>query len=578
MTLWLRLLLALTLALLFAAAAGHDWAGPEALLRVVTGDNSLQSQLLAAWRFPRVLAAGLVGALLGLGGAIFQGVFRNPLAEPYLLGSAGGAAIGATIALLVPLGLPGGPLLAALSFLGAWGATWLVLAVAGWRGRPDMAGLLLAGVAVAAMLGALRSFLMLALSDDAVNLQVVLSWTLGGIQTPGWPGLGLLAVLTLAALLASHSLARGLDLLGLGEEQAHAFGLDPSRFNAPRRAAGGRDRGRRRRLGRARRFRRADRPPHRALVGRPRPPPAAATERRAWRGHRHGLRRSRAGGPASRRDSARPHHSDRRRAVLPRPAVAEAEGMNGVRAKNLTCIAGGATILDDVTLTFSPGQLVGVIGPNGAGKSTLLRHLAGYLQPSSGAVAWNDRDLRLWSGAERGAASGYLPQQSSPAWDYSVREIVALDAARVGGRAGSLHHTLKAFDLVALVDRRWSCLSGGERARAMLASVLTTRPSLVFADEPGASLDIRHRLDLMARFKVAAADSVVIVAMHDLDLAARYCDRIVLLDKGRVAADASAQTIIHGDVLERVFGVKFQRQTLDPDRDCLLPMAVITAR
>ncbi|PZN92702.1 MAG: iron ABC transporter permease, partial [Hyphomicrobiales bacterium] len=111
-----------------------------------------------------------------------------------------------------------------------WGATWLVLAVAGWRGRPDMAGLLLAGVAVAAMLGALRSFLMLALSDDAVNLQVVLSWTLGGIQTPGWSGLDLLAVLTLAALIASHLLARGLDLLGLGEEQAHAFGLDPARF------------------------------------------------------------------------------------------------------------------------------------------------------------------------------------------------------------------------------------------------------------------------------------------------------------------------------------------------------------
>ncbi|PZN92701.1 MAG: iron ABC transporter permease, partial [Hyphomicrobiales bacterium] len=80
MTLWLRLLLALALALLFAAAAGHDWAGPGTLLRAITGDGSLQSRLLAVWRFPRVLAAGLVGALLGLGGAIFQGVFRNPLA------------------------------------------------------------------------------------------------------------------------------------------------------------------------------------------------------------------------------------------------------------------------------------------------------------------------------------------------------------------------------------------------------------------------------------------------------------------------------------------------------------------
>ena len=226
----LPLLLALLLALAFGAMAGHDWASPGRLFAALSGDASLQSQLLVVWRLPRVLAAALVGALLGLGGAIFQGVFRNPLAEPYLLGSSGGAAIGATVALLVPLGLPAGPALAGLSFLGAWGATWLVLAIAGLHGRPDTAGLLLAGVAIAAMLGALRSFLMLALSDDTVNLQAVLSWTLGGIQTPDVAGLLLLSGLAVAALALSLRLARGLDLLGLGEEQAFAFGLDPARF------------------------------------------------------------------------------------------------------------------------------------------------------------------------------------------------------------------------------------------------------------------------------------------------------------------------------------------------------------
>ncbi|HEV2508816.1 iron ABC transporter permease [Bosea sp. (in: a-proteobacteria)] len=224
------LVFAVLLTLAFGAMAGHDWVSPTRLVAALSGDTSLQSQLLMVWRLPRVLAAALVGALLGLGGAIFQGVFRNPLAEPYLLGSAGGAAIGATIALLVPLGLPAGPALAGLSFLGAWGATWLVLAIAGLHGRPDTAGLLLAGVAIAAMLGALRSFLMLALSDDTVNLQVVLSWTLGGIQTPDIAGLLLLSALVIAALALSMKLARGLDLLGLGEEQAFAFGLDPARF------------------------------------------------------------------------------------------------------------------------------------------------------------------------------------------------------------------------------------------------------------------------------------------------------------------------------------------------------------
>jgi iron complex transport system permease protein len=196
------------------------------------GDPDLGARLLVAWRLPRVLAAGLVGALLGLGGAIFQGVFRNPLAEPYLLGSAGGAAIGATIALLVPLGLPSSLTLGGLSFAGAWAATVLVLGVA--HGARDSAGLLLAGVAVSAMLGAVRSFLMLALSDESVSLQVVLSWTLGGIQTPTWAGLGLLALLVALALAVSLPLARGLDLLGLGADQAAAFGLATDGF--PRRA------------------------------------------------------------------------------------------------------------------------------------------------------------------------------------------------------------------------------------------------------------------------------------------------------------------------------------------------------
>lgn len=226
----LTLALTLALALLFAACAGHEWASPADIVHAIAGDASLQGRLLVSWRLPRVLAAALVGALLGLGGAIFQGVFRNPLAEPYLLGSAGGAAIGATLALLVPFGLPAGPVLAALSFLGAWGATWLVLAVAGLQDRRDTAGLLLAGVAIAAMLGALRSFLMLALSDDAVNLQVVLSWTLGGIQTPTWHGLALLAGLTACGLGAALLLARGLDLLSIGEDRALGVGLEPERF------------------------------------------------------------------------------------------------------------------------------------------------------------------------------------------------------------------------------------------------------------------------------------------------------------------------------------------------------------
>src|SRR5689334_22054309 len=113
---WASLCLVLLLAIIVAACAGHDWASPGEVLRAIAGDPSLGARLLVDWRIPRVLAAALVGALLGLGGAVFQGVFRNPLAEPYLLGSAGGAALGATVALLVPLAVPQSVILPVLAF------------------------------------------------------------------------------------------------------------------------------------------------------------------------------------------------------------------------------------------------------------------------------------------------------------------------------------------------------------------------------------------------------------------------------------------------------------------------------
>ena len=229
---WLWLGVTLVIAIVVGACAGHDWATPADLWRAIEGDRDLRSRLLFEWRLPRVLAAALVGALLGIGGTIFQGVFRNPLAEPYLLGSAGGAALGATVALLVPFAVPQSLLLPILAFTGAWGATLLVLGIARVAGAVDAAGLLLAGVAVAAILGALRSFLMLALSDETVSLQLVLSWVLGGVQTPSWPVLGLLALISLGCLGLTMLLAKGLDVLGLGETMALSFGLDVRRFIA----------------------------------------------------------------------------------------------------------------------------------------------------------------------------------------------------------------------------------------------------------------------------------------------------------------------------------------------------------
>lgn len=230
MKVWLGLGAMLLLAIVVGASAGHEWASPADLMRAIAGDQGLRSRLLFEWRLPRVVAAAFVGALLGLGGTIYQGVFRNPLAEPYLLGSAGGAALGATVALLAPFALPQAWLLPLLAFAGAWGATMLVIGISRVAGAVDAAGLLLAGVAIAAILGALRSFLMLALSDDTVSLQVVLSWVLGGIQTPTWSGIAWIALVTAGCVGLAQALASRLDVLGLGETMAVAFGLDVRRF------------------------------------------------------------------------------------------------------------------------------------------------------------------------------------------------------------------------------------------------------------------------------------------------------------------------------------------------------------
>lgn len=211
------------------------WLGAELLswpeiVRVFAEPDRTMSRIVLEWRIPRVLTAFCVGACLAVGGVVFQGVFRNPLAEPYLLGSASGAAVGATVSLLAPLALPALVTLPILSFAGAWGATMVVVMIARVAGVRDTHGLLLAGVAVAAVLGSVRGLLMMYLSDETMDLKVVMSWLLGGVQTPHWHELALLAGLTAAGVAACAWLSRGLDVLGFGDDVATSMGLDVDAF------------------------------------------------------------------------------------------------------------------------------------------------------------------------------------------------------------------------------------------------------------------------------------------------------------------------------------------------------------
>ena len=244
--------------------------------------------------------------------------------------------------------------------------------------------------------------------------------------------------------------------------------------------------------------------------------------------------------------------------------------MTHVCVDNLRVAVPGKNLLDGLDIDFSPGQLVGLIGPNGAGKTTLIKALAGFRAADQGAVSWSGKELPRWTARERAAACGYMPQHYVFAWDYRVRDLIEMGAARAAATDSAIDAAVDAHELQQLVDRRWSTLSGGERARSLLASVMVTSPPLLLVDEPGASLDIRHRIELLSRLRRAAASATVIVVMHDLELAVRYCDRLVLMANGRIVQDAPAADVIHPGTLDATFGVRFQRVTLRPECDAVL--------
>lgn len=216
--------------ILLGTMLGVSNAGPGQIIAAALSHDPSASEIVLTWRLQRVVGAFLVGACLAIAGVIFQGAFRNPLAEPFLLGGSAGAALGAVVAIFLPLPFVGDAGLPLLAFAGAWGATLLVLVISRAARIDDAAGMLLIGIAFAALLGAARSTATLLLSDETVSLRAMVSWTLGGLQTPTGATLATFALLTLACLLMALRLARNLDILGFGEATAATMGLDIGRF------------------------------------------------------------------------------------------------------------------------------------------------------------------------------------------------------------------------------------------------------------------------------------------------------------------------------------------------------------
>ncbi|AVO44339.1 ABC transporter ATP-binding protein [Phreatobacter cathodiphilus] len=226
---------------------------------------------------------------------------------------------------------------------------------------------------------------------------------------------------------------------------------------------------------------------------------------------------------------------------------------------DLTIHRGGRAVVAGVTLALPSPGLVGIIGPNGAGKSTLARAMAGQPGARTGRVLVDGTDVATIAPARLAERIGYLPQTFQPHWDITARMLIALGARRAAGvPPGAVEAAIGAAGLTGKADRPWPSLSGGERAQALLAAVTVTDPPCLIADEPGASLDIRHRIALMRDLRRRGRTRLVVTVLHDLELATAFCDRLVLMEGGGVVAEGTPAEVVASGRLGEVFGTVFE--------------------
>jgi len=232
--------------------------------------------------------------------------------------------------------------------------------------------------------------------------------------------------------------------------------------------------------------------------------------------------------------------------------------------RDLAVSLGARRVLEGVSAAFAPGRVTAILGPNGSGKTTLVKTLAGLLDPDAGHVELGGRPVARIEPHERARLIGYLPQDGAVHWNLGVRDLVALGrlphrapfAGPAPEDAMAVERALAATDTEAFADRRAHELSGGERARVLLARVLAGTPRWLLADEPLASLDPLHQFDMLTQFRRQAAAGVgVVIVLHDLIQAARVADAVLLLRGGQVAAFGGAEQVLSATHLRDVFGI-----------------------
>jgi iron complex transport system ATP-binding protein len=247
-------------------------------------------------------------------------------------------------------------------------------------------------------------------------------------------------------------------------------------------------------------------------------------------------------------------------------------------ASDITVVRSRRKTVDDVNLTLNSGELTILVGPNGAGKTTLVRAIIGLIA-AKGSVTFDGSDLRAMSPRARARALSYLPQGHEFHWPMSVDSIVALGrephadpfSQKSAADRVAIERAMQATAVTEFSSRLISTLSGGERARVAIARALATEASVLIADEPTASLDERHQLIVMDLLQRVAHDGTAVLAIiHDLALAMRFADRVIVMHEGQIAANDEPALALTPDRIAEVFGITVNRVET-PDGPLLIP-------
>ncbi|MDY6051205.1 MAG: heme ABC transporter ATP-binding protein [Rothia sp. (in: high G+C Gram-positive bacteria)] len=233
-----------------------------------------------------------------------------------------------------------------------------------------------------------------------------------------------------------------------------------------------------------------------------------------------------------------------------------------ISAQNLSYSYGTHQVIADVSFSTAPGQITGLVGPNGSGKSTLIRLLSGIMSPNSGTITIDGEPLNHLSAKARSQRIAVVVQERDAEPGLSVAEMVMLGRTPHLGifqHAGAEDEqevalALEQVDALKLAHRSFSQLSGGEKQRVLVARALAQKTNYLLLDEPTNHLDVRHQHELMQLIR--ASQRQVIVVLHDLNLAAQYCDRIAILHQGHIVSQGQPQDVLVPEVLEPVYGVR----------------------